>query len=498
MAPRRRLLHLLAALALRAALAGAAAAVAHAYDRVNLLVSHLPMAGPDGPARYERVTPYGPRSVAELGDALLFLDPYRHRILRLREGRITVFAGNGEPGSRIDPDAPLGTALGRPRVLLVLRDQSVLVSHEWARQPGPNGEVVVRIRTRPRPGEPTVSLFAGNRQARGAVDPASALRTPIRCVGDLAEEPDGAILLSDYDNHRVLRVRTDGTVETVAGTGVPGRGLAPASGPATQLNHPHALVALKDGSVLIADTQNTRILRVRQGAVTVYAGQAPGAEHPMPLAYVQALSALPDGSVAMMERGWDDWVHRMSYRLVHFTTGRASLIAGRDLGNLPLDPQHCPGLALHSASDHVSLAPLGDGSLVIGLAPFGLRLLSPPDALQTTLEELVTQGKAAVQAGDLAAYRRAALALAYLCAPASQALRAADHAAHDLGRLEPRALEARLHLPPELVKAIQDQAEPHWTERLRAQLALRELRRYRKERLGRWPAPAEHAPESLP
>jgi len=125
-----------------------------------------------------------------------------------------------------------------------------------------------------------------------------------------------------------------------------------------------------------------------------------------------------------------------------------------------------------------------DGSLVLG-SPEGIRLLSPPDALQARLEALVEAGKAAVRAEDLSAYRQAAHNLAFLCAPGSPALGAVNHAAHDQGRLAPGGLAPRLHLIPELTKVVQDQASPDDAERLRAQLALRELRRYKKERLGR-------------
>jgi len=484
MPPSHPFLNRLLARVIPAALLGSASVGAHAFDRVNVLVSHVPVPGPAAPPRFARLNPFGPCGVAVLGDSLLFVDRVHHRVLRLREGRITVFAGNGETGSRIDPDDPLRTALGWPRAVLVLRDQSVLVAHEMGLHDGHPGQVVVRIRTRRHPGQPAVSLFAGNGQQHGGVDPGSALRTTIRCVTDLAEERDGAVLVSDYLRHQVLRVRTDGRVEGVAGTGHPGSHLEPASGPGTQLGYPRGLAVLKDGSILIGDTESKRILRVRDGAVSVFAGATPGAEHPVALFGLQGVAVLPDGSVVILDREYRRAASD-AFRFIHVTAGGVSLMAGKDWDGLPLDPQYHPGLRFQGVGFGNFLTALRDGSLVLASACEGLRLLSPPDVLQATLEGLVAKGKAAVRAEDLAVYRQAVQDLAYLCGPASRALRAANHAAHDLGRLEPGRLEPGLQLPPELMKIVQDQASPNGAERLRAQLALRELRRYKSIRLGR-------------
>jgi len=463
------------------ALLGASAA--HAFDRLNVLVSHVPVPAVQG-LRYVRFEGDLPLPCALLGEALLFGDGPHHRILCLREGRVSVFAGNGDEGDRIDPDAPCGTALGWPDALLVLPDQSVLVSHR-ALPDTPEGDIIVRIRTRPREGEPTVSMFAGNGQPRGAVDPASALRTPLCSVEAMALAPDGSVLVCDAFGNRVLRIRPEGGVGVVAGTGAPGPHLEPASGAATQLNLPFGLAVLADGSVLIADCCNDRVLRVRNDQVTVYAGAVPAAEHPVALHYPTSLTVLPDGSVALLS--WPELgVAPRSNRVLHVAAQGVSLLGGDDEPDgLPLDPGHYPGLRLMQDLISTSLVALGDGSLVIGSSYRGIRLLSPPDALQTRLEARVAQGKAAVAAGDLAGYRRAVLALAYLCAPGSRSLRAVSRGAHDLGRLEPPDLRPGLHLVAGLVKQVAAYAEGTVPERLRAQLALRELRTFKKERLGR-------------
>ena len=148
-----------------------------------------------------------------------------------------------------------------------------------------------------------------------------------------------------------------------------------------------------------------------------------------------------------------------------------------------------PGLGDQDEEGFSCLTSLADGSVILGSASLGLQLLSPLDALQERLEQLVEQGKTAVQAGDLAGFRQVELELAYLCAPSVRSFAAVNHAAHDQGRLEARKPADPDHGRPQavpLVPVIKDlmlrhvhgYAERSLGELLRARLALRELRRY--------------------
>jgi uncharacterized delta-60 repeat protein len=90
----------------------------------------------------------------------------------------------------------------------------------------------------------------------------------------VAEASDGSVLIADSYNHRVLRVTRAGAATTVAGIrnepGFSGDG-----GPATQarLRYPVGVAALPDGGFLIADSENNRIRHVSPGGViTTVAG----------------------------------------------------------------------------------------------------------------------------------------------------------------------------------------------------------------------------------
>lgn len=101
--------------------------------------------------------------------------------------------------------------------------------------------------------------------------PASAaeLNTPI----SVTPTPDGGFLIADQGNNRVRRVAPDGTITTIAGTGV--AGFSGDGGAATQaeLNAPSDAARLPDGSILIADSNNNRVRRVApDGTITTVVG----------------------------------------------------------------------------------------------------------------------------------------------------------------------------------------------------------------------------------
>lgn len=86
-------------------------------------------------------------------------------------------------------------------------------------------------------------------------------------------QPDGTLLIADTGNHRIRSITPAGTIQTIAGTGMPGNrgdnGLATQA----QLRSPSALALDADGTLLIADTGNHRIRRISaNGVMTAVAG----------------------------------------------------------------------------------------------------------------------------------------------------------------------------------------------------------------------------------
>jgi hypothetical protein len=78
----------------------------------------------------------------------------------------------------------------------------------------------------------------------------------------------GNIYIADKNSHSVLRVATNGTIHTHAGTHGGGfNGEGPASATNLQLNLPNALWVRADGTVYVLDTENARVRRVTPNGV---------------------------------------------------------------------------------------------------------------------------------------------------------------------------------------------------------------------------------------
>lgn len=114
---------------------------------------------------------------------------------------------------------------------------------------------------------PTVQTMAGDGQP-GAVD-GSAAR--VNRPHGLSYAKDGSLFFADRGNHQIRVLRPDGTVATVAGTGKAGFADGPAK--AAQFNEPIAVAVERTGAIYVADRNNHRIRKIRpDGTVITLAG----------------------------------------------------------------------------------------------------------------------------------------------------------------------------------------------------------------------------------
>ncbi|HJW57363.1 MAG TPA: NHL repeat-containing protein [Burkholderiaceae bacterium] len=118
-------------------------------------------------------------------------------------------------------------------------------------------------------------VLAGSPGVQGSDDgtgPAARFNLPHDIVADAA----GNLYVADTGNHTVRRIEPDGTVTTLAGTGM-GRiyGSADGIGAAAQFTNPQGVAADAQGNLYVADTAMHTIRRVTPaGAVTTWAGSA--------------------------------------------------------------------------------------------------------------------------------------------------------------------------------------------------------------------------------
>jgi sugar lactone lactonase YvrE len=114
-----------------------------------------------------------------------------------------------------------------------------------------------------------VDTFAGGKIRSGV----PALEVEVADVSGIAWDSAGNVVFSEASTNVIRRIRTDGTIETVAGTGVAGS--AGDGGPATKalLNGPASPRYDAAGNLYFADNANYRIRRIDPGGtITTVAG----------------------------------------------------------------------------------------------------------------------------------------------------------------------------------------------------------------------------------
>jgi sugar lactone lactonase YvrE len=107
----------------------------------------------------------------------------------------------------------------------------------------------------------TICTVAGTGVAGDGADRKPLLQTMLYGPSDLAFAPDGALVIVDWNNHRIRTARKDGTLEIVAGVGE----LTPALGSdlvTDRLNHPTDVTFDPQGRMVIAAWHNSRVKRL--------------------------------------------------------------------------------------------------------------------------------------------------------------------------------------------------------------------------------------------
>jgi sugar lactone lactonase YvrE len=113
-----------------------------------------------------------------------------------------------------------------------------------------------------------VTILAGTKG--GFVDGTSTVarfNTPTGIAVDLS----GNVFVADQINHRIRKITSSGSVSTLAGNGI--RGFADGQGLAAQFNYPVAVATDVSGNVYVADANNNRIRKITpDGTVSTLAG----------------------------------------------------------------------------------------------------------------------------------------------------------------------------------------------------------------------------------
>lgn len=192
---------------------------------------------------------------------VLVLDSLGQRVRRVDPtGTIRTIAGDGTRGYGGDGGPATNAQLQNPQGLAISPAGIVIAdtSNERVRLVDTGGNIVT---------------IAGNGTfgvgGDGGFATAATLQNPFDCAVDAI----GRIYIADVFDQRIRRVDLDGTITTIAGTGL--AGFSGDGGPATsaQLNEPDGVAIDAQGRVYIADSVNDRIRMVdTAGTITTVAG----------------------------------------------------------------------------------------------------------------------------------------------------------------------------------------------------------------------------------
>ncbi len=170
-------------------------------------------------------------------------------------GIITTVAGNGGLNGPLGDGGPaIGATIASPAAVAVDAFGSLLISERSSgrvRKVSPDG---------------IISTIAGG----GTISPGDGgPATSARLLDPTSLSIDGAgnLFIADLTDHRVRKVSTDGTISTVAGTGVQGFSGDGGAAAEAQLSSPRGVMVDASGNVFIADSGNYRVREVTADGV---------------------------------------------------------------------------------------------------------------------------------------------------------------------------------------------------------------------------------------
>ncbi len=195
--------------------------------------------------------------VCRNGDVFV-ADTNDHRVRRISNGTITTYAGTGTIGGDGDNGPASRATLWEPRGLAVDGQGNLYIaefSGSRVRKVNPSG---------------TITRFAGTGSWGSSGDGGLAVDALLANPTGIVVDGAGNVFIADYNNSRIRRVDTAGTISALAGDGY--QGFSGDNGPASgsRFKLPYRLALDSQGNLLINDTGNLRVRRIlaTQGLVT--------------------------------------------------------------------------------------------------------------------------------------------------------------------------------------------------------------------------------------
>ena len=199
--------------------------------------------------------------VIDRAGVVYLADTFNHAVSAFDPATKTVsrFAGTGKPGFAGD-GGPCAAAQFTQAINIAFNAEQTLM---YVADIGNRRVRVIDMATK------TITTFAGTGAKGTPKDGAKASEQPLTDPRAVAVDAKGNVYVLERGGHRLYRVAPDGTIKAVAGTGKSGKGGD--GGPALDaaMNGPKFVAIDRDGSVLIADTENHQVRRYTPGTETM-------------------------------------------------------------------------------------------------------------------------------------------------------------------------------------------------------------------------------------
>ena len=217
--------------------------------------------GDEGPATELKLNK--PYDVAVDGEGNVYIiDTGNHRLRKVTsDGFMSTLVGAGESGPSRDPQPAETASLHSPWGVFVDAAGLVYICD--------GGTHLVRRLNR----SGTIETIAGIGTPGYSGDGGPARQAQLNAPEAVFVRSDGSFLIEDEFNNVIRFVDRDGTISTLLGTGEPNDRFDPADGTHTGLNDPEDVIERRDGSILVTDHLNRRIISVQaDGSLEIYAG----------------------------------------------------------------------------------------------------------------------------------------------------------------------------------------------------------------------------------
>ena len=180
------------------------------------------------------------------------------------DGIITTVAGTGEPGYSGDGGPAREAQIDGPYGLFPTGDGGVFIADS-------RNNVVRLVDT-----NGVISTIAGTGERGFSGDGGPALAARLDSPQALYLGRDGRLYINDEHNHAIRVLDSEGHIFRVAGTGRAGWAETGQPGIEAPLNDPETMVVRRDGSVLITDGDNGRVVVLNaDGSLHPFAGRPP-------------------------------------------------------------------------------------------------------------------------------------------------------------------------------------------------------------------------------